>query len=177
MPEISKEQIKELVMEAKSGNEAAFSEIYGSFIAPIYRFVYFRVGSKEEAEDLTQTVFLRAWKSLDKFDETTHFSTWLYTIARNAVIDFWKKKKCVLLEDMEEEPAEMTDFAHFEKEKDWEKIKSAIKNLNEDQQEIISLRFIEDLSNAEISKKTGKSEVAIRQTQCRAIKQLRNILC
>lgn len=174
---MGKEQIKELVKAAKDGNEPAFSEIYNSFITPIYRFVYFRVGSKEEAEDLTQTVFLRAWKALDKFDETTYFSPWLYTIARNAVIDFWKKKKCIPLEDMEEELAETPDFSSFEKEADFTKVKDAIKNLNEGQQEIISLRFIDDLSNAEISKKTGKSEVAIRQIQCRAIKQLKNILC
>jgi RNA polymerase sigma-70 factor (ECF subfamily) len=177
MPEAGKEYIKNLVTEAKGGNEAAFSEIYRNFITPIYRFVYFRVGSKEEAEDLTQTVFLRAWRALEKFDEKTYFSSWLYAIARNAVIDFWKKKKYIPLEDLEDELFETPDFEFFEKEADFLKVKSAIKNLNEDQQEIIALRFIEDLSNAEVAKKIGKSEVAIRQIQCRAIKQLRDILC
>lgn len=177
MSELDKEQAKGLIMEAQSGNEEAFSEIYNNLITPIYRFIYFRVGSKEEAEDLTQTVFLRAWKSLNDFDGKTLFSSWFYTIARNVIIDFWKKKKYIPLEDMEDDLVEIPDFGSFEKEDDFEKIKSAMSDLTESEQEIISLKFIDDLSNKEISQKTGKSETAIRQAQCRAIKQLKKILC
>jgi RNA polymerase sigma-70 factor (ECF subfamily) len=152
---------------------------YEKYIAPIFRFIYFRVKNHQEAEDLTQTVFLKAWKSIGKYKKQNNpFSSWLYAIARNTVIDYWKKRKEANLDDkiFDILPDNSNVFQGIENESDFQQIMESIVVLTEDQQEIIILKFIEDLSNKEISEILGKNEDAVRQLQSRALKSLKNIL-
>ena len=174
------EEFEELVQQAKSGNENAFSHLYEYYLTPIFRFVYFRVRSQEDAEDLTQHVFLKAWSALPEFqEEGRSFSAWLYRIARNSTIDYWRKRKDIPLdptsktlhnkESKTENPARLAEKGDTAR-----MIREALHILNEDQQTIIELKFIEELSNKEVADVTGKSEGAIRQVQCRALKILRS---
>jgi len=173
------EELKELVQQAKYGDSGAFSSLYDFYLTPIFRFIYFRVRSKEDAEDLTQHVFVKAWGALDDFEqEGKSFSAWLYRIARNTTIDYWRKKKSTPLDpaspifhnkqDVHPNPGELA-----EQKEEAEHIRQALHILNEDQQTIVTLKFIEGLSNAEISAIVGKSEGAIRQAQSRGLKVLR----
>jgi len=152
---------------------------YEKYIAPIFRFIYFRVKNHQEAEDLTQTVFLKAWKSIGKYKKQNNpFSSWLYAIARNTIIDYWKKKKEL---NLDEGVSDILDsgsnvLQEIENESDFQQIMESIDILTEEQQEIIILKFIEDLSNKEISEILGKNEDAVRQIQSRALKSLKNIL-
>jgi RNA polymerase sigma-70 factor (ECF subfamily) len=152
---------------------------YEKYIAPIFRFIYFRVKNHQEAEDLTQTVFLKAWKGIGKYKKQNNpFSSWLYTIARNTIIDYWKKKKEL---NLDEGVSDILDdgsnvLQEIENESDFQQIMESIIVLTEDQQEIIILKFIEDLSNKEISEILSKNEDAVRQLQSRALKSLKNIL-
>lgn len=100
---LDKEKIIDLVIAAKKGDRKSFGIIYSEFFTPIYRYIYFHVNSKEEAEDLTQNVFLKIWSSLLGFETQGggQFVSWCFTIARNSVVDFWKKKKEILLENDE----------------------------------------------------------------------------
>jgi RNA polymerase sigma-70 factor, ECF subfamily len=177
-----KNHVVEIVRKAIEGDTVAFGQLYTNHITPIFRFVYFRVNNRADAEDLTQTVFLKAWNALPKFQEKGgSFLSWLYKIARNTVIDHWKKKKEVsvsdpatmfgLVEDPTESPAESLDKSNF-----IDRIRKSIKNLSDDQQEIIVLKFIEELTNKEISDLTGKSEDAIRALQYRGLRGLRGYL-
>ncbi len=174
------QSFKNLVLEAQQGSEGAFARVYALCIAPIYRFVYLRVKRKEEAEELTQTIFMKAWSALRTFEEQGKpFLSWLYTIARNTVIDHWKKKKEIHIEAQEEYFANIEDIAPtpaetIARKENAQRIRVAIQRLSEDQQEIVILKYIEDLSNKEISAITGKSEDAIRQTQFRAFKILKS---
>jgi RNA polymerase sigma-70 factor (ECF subfamily) len=174
--------IFELVSKAKKGDKSAFDQIYEHHIVPIFRYIYFRVKSREDAEDLTQTVFLKAWNAIPCFQKQANpFSSWLYKIAKNTVIDYYKKKQEITLnkaiEDLKQIKDEESDLAEIIEEKERAKIiRQTIYCLSEDQQEVIILKFIESLSNKEIAKLLGKSEDAVRALQYRGLKALRGKL-
>ena len=179
MGKLDDKRLIELVRAAKNNDESAFSEIYEYYITPIFRFVYFRVRNRFDADDLTQSIFLKAWKNLSEYRQKKNpFSSWLYAIARNTIIDFWRKKKEWSISELgenTEKEEERTDEI-LEKEEDLNEIKKAIGLLTEDQQEVIILKFIEGLSNKEISRILNKKEDAVRQIQSRAIKMLREYI-
>ncbi len=173
--ELKKEHLLYLVFLAKEGDKDAFAELYKYYLAPIFRFIFFRVRNYSDAEDLTQTVFLKAWNSiLDYQQKDAHFSSWLYTIARNALADFWKKKREVTVEVLDDVPYQ--EKRGDDNEENIKLIEKVIELLTEDQQELIILKFIQDLSNREIAEIMNKSEEAIRQIQSRAIKKIRENL-
>lgn len=178
----SPEELQALVKLAKDGNSTAFSTLYEHYVTPIFRFVYFRVRSRQDAEDLTQHIFLKAWSALPEFKhQGKSFSAWLYRIARNTTIDYWRKKKetsldpgaAAFLNQQDESP--LPDTAAENKE-NAELLRKTLQVLNEDQQTVLTLKFIEDLSNKEIAQITGKTEGAIRQIQSRALRVLRQHL-
>src|ERR1700735_5250017 len=91
-----------LLDKAKGGSEAAFAEIYDLYFKKIYRFIFFRVGHKETAEDLAEEVFLKAFSKISSVNEPAAFEGWLYQIARNLVIDYYRQKKLtVALDEIE----------------------------------------------------------------------------
>lgn len=166
-----------LMRLAKNGDQNAFSQIYELYFVPVFRYIFLRVQNKSDAENLAQDVFLKAYKNIDNFHEKNKEPlTLFFTIARNTVIDFWKKKKEILIEDGDgliesKDPLEM-----IKKSDDWQRIILALKKLSEDQQEAISLKFISGLSNKEISQLLEKSEESIRQLQSRGLRILRGYL-
>lgn len=173
---INKEIIVDAVVKAKEGDSDAFNFIYSELFAPLFRYVYFRVNRKEEAEDLTQVVFLKIWSALPGFDVKSggQFYSWCFSIARNSIMDFWKKKKEVLLEEIKIQPSGEENIANLiDDKKVGEAVKKAILSLNEEQQDIMVLKFINELSNKEIAETLGKSEEAVRQAQSRALKELK----
>ncbi|MEK7482005.1 MAG: RNA polymerase sigma factor [Patescibacteria group bacterium] len=169
-----------LMRLAKEGDSRAFKKLYRLYFTPIFRYVYFRVKTKEIAEDLTQEVFLKVYRSLAVFKAAKASPlAYFFTVARNTVIDYWKKKKDVLTDDLEslkiadkaKNPAEITDIKIA-----GEITQKAIKKLTEEQQEVIVMKFISDLPNKEIANLLSKTEEAVRQIQCRALKALRQEL-
>ena len=178
--EFNKETIINSVIKAKQGDKKAFGFIYSEFFNPIFRFIYFRIGSKAEAEDLTQTVFLKIWSALPGFEvkEKGQFLSWCFTVTRNLVIDFYKKKKEILLDNIESHQIIKEDgLAQSIDDKILgEQARRAIALLSGDQQEVIILKYINGLTNREIASLLDKSEDNIRQIQFRAIKELRKLV-
>lgn len=113
---------KILVRKAKRGNKQAYGKLYLKHLDSIYRYIYFRVNQdRQEAEDLTEIVFFKAWDKLEHFDEKGHgFRAWIYKIAHNLVIDYYRdsNKRTSLNENIpdEEQGAEEKVIADFEKE-------------------------------------------------------------
>ena len=148
----------------------------------IFRFIYWQVSNKEQAEDLNQEVFLKAWKNIEKYQERNcPFSSWLYRIARNTVIDFYRTQKKVYPIEDEIFFSEGNDLKGnpkkiAETKIEVERVKKVLNSLPSNQREIIVLKFIEGFSNKEIAKILKKSEGAIRILQYRAIKNLKKIL-
>lgn len=170
-------EVKELVLLAKSGDKDAFTKIYDLFYTPVYRFIFLQVRHKEEAEDLVQITFLKSLEALNSFEERgAKFSTWVYTIARNSVIDHWKKKKDVITSEenfIENVAHEGRLEDEIYKNENAKMIKSLIEELSHEQKEIMILYFVEELSYREISNIIGKKEDAIRALKYRALKSLR----
>jgi len=164
-------EIAGLVEKAVTGNFAAFGELYDIFIDRIYRYVFYQVKDKMTAEDITEEVFLKAWKAIRscKGREKT-FSSWLYRIAHNQMINTLRSmKKFTPLEKVEISDPKQEIGADMEHQE----LLKTLDCLPEKQKQIIVLKFIEGLDNREIGKIMGKSEGAIRITQMRALAALR----
>ncbi|MFA5386093.1 MAG: sigma-70 family RNA polymerase sigma factor [Candidatus Paceibacterota bacterium] len=168
-----------IIEKAIHGDEKAFGLLYSHYQPQIYRFIYIKLSKREEAEDLTHQVFLKAWQSIERFTyQKLPLSSWLYRIARNQVIDVYRTQKIEL--DIEEVPEIASEDKKVEDKIDLDeevkKIRTAIRQLNPDQQDVIIMRYIEELSPQEIALALKKTPTAVRIIQHRALKSLRNIL-
>lgn len=168
-----------LIARAQKGGRDAFGKLYDHYLPKIYRFVFLKVTNREEAEDICHQVFLSAWQNIHSYQEVGYpFSSWLYRIARNAVIDFYRtKKQHTDLEDVVDLiPSDADTSAQTEATLASERVLRAMARLNEDQRELLVMRYVEELDNKEIKSILGKSEGAIRILQFRAIKNLQRVL-
>jgi RNA polymerase sigma-70 factor, ECF subfamily len=167
-----------LLAKAKKGDQVAFGEIYNLYFKKIYRFIFFRVGHKEIAEDLAEEVFLKAFTKISSVQENKAFEGWLYQIARNLVIDYYRQKKLIVaLEDIEntlEYETNVIDVVNLESQQ--KVFLKFIKELSSEQQTVIKLKFFEDLENSEIAQILEKNEGAIRVIQHRAISKLQELI-
>ncbi len=168
-----------LIKQAQAGDMGAFDELYIVYLTPVYRYVFLRVGHKQTAEDLTQAVFLKVFKNLENF---TDFQkpplAYFFTVARNTVIDYFRTNKAATIEGNEELLASLPDTGDglqqkMHRESSTEAIHKVIANLEGQQQEVITLKYIHDLTTAEIAEILNKTEEAVRQLQSRALKNLR----
>ena len=171
---------KTIIARAIKGEASAFGLLYDHYQAQIYRFVFMKVGHREEAEDLTHQVFLHAWQNIFSYkDYGFPFSSWLYRMARNQVIDSYRtRREHYRLDEMEEnydlvsQEIEKIAILNFE----LEEIREAILKLKPEYQDVIIMRFIEDLAPKEVALAIGKSEGAVKLIQHRAIKKLKDSL-
>ncbi len=176
----SSRQETQWMEQAIKGDSDAFAKLYDSYIDRVYRFIYFRVSNEQTAEDLSSQVFLKAWENLARYEiRGLSFGAWLFRIARNLVIDYYRTKKDH--ESLDEngsiatDPALMVDGkldAEFEAE--W--LRSAMKHLTDDQRTVLTLKFIEGLSTAEIAEVMGKRQGAVRALQLRGLQALAEII-
>ena len=167
---------RQLVLQAQEGNSEAFGELYDAYMERIYRFVYFRVEDQQTAEDITSQVFLKAWNNLDRFSfSRTPYLAWLYTIAHNAVIDHYRTRKVTTAIDdvqlSQQDHAEAVEN-DIDLSAEMKLVKEALTLLTDDQQKVLTLKFIEGLSNHEIARHLGKREGAIRALQMRGLQAL-----
>jgi RNA polymerase sigma-70 factor (ECF subfamily) len=153
------------VKKAIAGDKNAFAELYNLFLDRIYRFIYYLVEDEFLAEDITQITFVKAWNKIGMFSITKGtFQSYLYTIARNLVIDHQRKKKEISLE--------LTIGENFKSDTNLEqnvlrnesmtKVRQSLSVLDEDDRQIIILRYFEDMSFKEIAAITSKKSGAIR---------------
>ncbi|MEK7114592.1 MAG: sigma-70 family RNA polymerase sigma factor [Patescibacteria group bacterium] len=172
---------KQLIEQAIRGEASAFGLLYDRYQPQIYRFIYLKVSHREEAEDLTHQVFLKSWQTISGYEfQGFPFSSWLYRIARNQVIDYYRVKKNNLnLEEISESKIDDSSIgiiAILDDNSDVKKIKEAIKQLSPGHQDVIILRFIEELSLKETASALKKTEIAVKLLQHRAIKNIKKIL-
>ncbi len=159
----------------------AFAALYDEYIKRIYRFVYFKVNNATEAEDITSEVFLKAWNYIINNDgaEIKSFSGLLYRIARNSIIDLYRHK-ATHNETVLEPEQEIGDggkwYADLNKQIDNQKIIQAIKKLKQEYQEVVTLKYVDELQIEEIAEITGKGNIAVRVTLHRAIKKLKDLV-
>lgn len=167
-----------LLAKAKGGEEAALAEIYSLYFKKIYRFIFYRVSHKEVAEDLAEEVFLKAFGKISSINETGAFEGWLYQIARNLVIDYYRQKKLTVpLDEIENTlvyESNIIDILNLQQQQ--KVLLEILKELGAEQQAVIKMKFLEGLENSEIAGLLNKSEGAIRVIQHRAITKLHELI-
>lgn len=189
MKSLSGLEEKLLMKRVLMGEKDAFSEVYDFYVIKIFRFVYLKTNSKEVAEDITSEVFMKCWKHIqalqkrlnEEISDTESIGPLLYTIARNTVIDHYRKKheESVGLSDEMKERIPDRKQNIIEKlsiKQEIEYLISVMRELKDEYQEVLLLKFVEDLPNDEIAKITGKSEGSTRVLIHRAIKSLEKAL-
>lgn len=168
----------DLIQRAKEGDGEAFGLLYRQYFVPVFRYIYARLKNKEESEDLTQTVFMKVYQAIGRFEWRGKSPlAYFFTVSRNVLIDFYRKKKSISVEDVEEFKIELTKEEinrRVERCDARQMVDMALKELKGFYKEVITLKFLQELSNKEIAEILGKSEASIRQAQCRALKKLRD---
>lgn len=169
-------------------NEQKFLEFYDQYVEKIYRYIFFRIGSQELAEDLTSEVFLRSWQYVNQNQESESSlramqnpRAFFYQVARNLLVDFHRQKgkspisldeiTDIKIADKKDDPIEITARSI-----EMEIVKKALVNINEDYQEIIIWRYLEELEIKEIAEILNKSEGAVRVLISRALNNLKGVL-
>ena len=175
----NKNLIEMLVNKARTGDKDALTELYGVFREKIYRYVFFKCGNHADAEDITNEVFLRMIQSIANFQwKGIGFSSWLFKIASNLVIDYYRNKSRRNIESIEDR-----DYIG---ETNWEQISEFLDNrdlfhaiykdtddLTDLQKEVVNLRFVGDLSLKETAEAMSKNVNSVKAIQHAAIKKLK----
>ena len=176
-PEQNQDQ---LILSAIKGDEEAFGRLYTQHLNAIYRYVFFRVGDEKEAEDLTEEVFVKAWEALPKYKIGAYpFTSWLYRIAHNLTIDYYRKQSHVSLSDPDFHAVLSASSSAEEAVEDRQKLgalAAAVQRLDSEEQEIVILRFVQGLPHQEVADMLGKSASATRVIQHRALAKLSQYL-
>jgi RNA polymerase sigma-70 factor (ECF subfamily) len=170
-----------LVTLAQRGDGDAFGQIYDRYVDSVYRYLYYRVGSPQLAEDLTSETFMRALRRIDSFHwQGKDIGAWFVTIARNLVTDHFKSSRFrlevsigdMLDADRADEGIEGAVLDHLRNAE----LLGAVKRLKPEQQECIVLRFLQGLSVAETADVMQRTDGAIKQLQLRAVRALAKLI-
>lgn len=180
-------QTAEWVAQAQAGDQTAFHRLVDRFQPEIFRMIYYRTRSQMDAEDLTQDVFLKAFKSLGGLESAVVFRSWLYRIAVNRVYDHFRKKRLKALigfssmdEDDFVETEEMAVAPEANREMArkafWTRIKQAMKTLSKMEREVFMLRFFDQLSIKEMTAALKKNESTVKTHLYRAMNKMKDDL-
>jgi RNA polymerase sigma-70 factor, ECF subfamily len=172
-------EIEPIVDRAVGGDTEAFGRLYDLYADRIYRHIYYRTSNADDARDLTQEVFTKAWQVLPKYKRTnTPFIGWLFTISHNRVVDYYRTKKDhaylnteIDMGDQGSNPENLIESEFTQQE-----VRRAILQLPEEQQQVILMSFIEGFEYPEIAAALHKTEGNIRVMMHRGLKKMRDIL-
>jgi RNA polymerase sigma factor (sigma-70 family) len=177
-------RIARLVRQARTGDQTAFHRLADRFHGEIFRMIYYRVRSRMDAEDLTQDVFLKVFRSLNQLQSEHLFKSWLYRIAVNRVRDFFRRKAftsifgILSIDDPDfQESGEMASAAEADKAMDrrafWQQVGDMLNTLPRLEREVFLLRFFDDLTIKEISSVLKKNENTIKTHLYRSLKKVK----
>lgn len=171
------DELNNLLTLAQSGDREAFGVIYDEYSGKIYKFIFFRVSHKEVAEDILSDTFVKAWSKIGQINSYKALVGWLYQVAKNNIIDYYRlKKETVSLEDVEsllEDPQNVVEAANLSLEQ--KKLLDMLILLPLEQSAVIRYKFLEELDNVEIAHIMNKTEGAIRVIQHRAVANLKKL--
>jgi len=177
-------QVTILANQAMEGNKTAFDQLIDLFHEDVYRMVYYRTGNRMDAEDITQEIFLNAFKSLSKLKNAERFRAWLFRIGLNRVRDFYRKKRVLSIfkiytesDEIEEPGATFNDppeaLDNLTKQEFWKHIRLLLNKLGRKEREVFLLRFIDHLTINEISHILKINESSVKTHLYRALHKFR----
>lgn len=171
-----------IYLRLKQKDKEAFTDAYDKYIDDIYRFIFFKVGQKEEAEDLSSQVFLKTWNHIQNNSITDYktLKSLLYKVARNLIIDHYRKKSNhnTISLDAGERVIDIPDTSQdthrrLEVESEFESLSESLRLLKDEYREVIMLRYVNELSIKEIAGIVDKSKSNVRVILYRAMKALK----
>ncbi len=176
---------EEIIIAYKNGNKEIFKELVDKYTSPIYNFTA-RLAGKENASDLTQDIFIKTWKHINSFDiSKSSFKTWIFTIAKNTITDYLRKKKISNFTTLENAEGDFsTDDIRdedllpnevFQKLEDAELLNNSIEKLSKEQKTVLILHYQEDITFYEIGKILNKPLNTVKSYHRRAILNLRKM--
>jgi len=171
---------EDVVCRAVKGDKGAFAQLYEDHFDKIYRYIYVRLRNQDEAEDLTQEVFVKALQAIGSYKwKNLPFASWLFRIAHNQIIDHVRKQGKVEKVDWDDNISlaeELDPGLIAERELEVEDLLEKIRKLSPAQREVISLRFTAELSVAEVAGVLGKSPGTVKALQYNGIVALKKML-
>ena len=170
---------QDIVEKAVKGDRNAFAQLYEKHFDRIYRYVYLRLGNRTETEDLTQEVFIRALEAIGSYKwRSSPFAAWLYRIAHNLAVDHYRRQPAAPQLQLDEELIQdgSSVDAEVAMRLSRQRLGPAMQQLTPDQQQVLSLRFGQQLTAREVSEIMDKSVGAVEALQHRALRTLHRIL-
>jgi RNA polymerase sigma-70 factor (ECF subfamily) len=172
---------EELIIQRAKHDADAFGELYERYVDRIYNYIFYRVGDVAEAEDLTARVFYQALARIATYQSRgAPFAAWLYRIAHNLVANWYRDRsrhKNIRLDDITHLPERgASPHQRAEQNEETQTLLRAIRKLPARQQQLLILKFSEQLSNAEIGRMLGCTEGAVKSLYHRTLLALRNEL-
>ncbi len=166
------------LIEASRQNPAAFAQLYRAYVRPIYRYLYSRLGQAGDAEDLTSQVFLEALESLPRYRHQGHFLAWLFSIAHHRLLNFQYRRPAEAgIDVVEQQAAPGKDLlAQVMHDEEKQRLLKLIQELAEKEQDLLRLRFVAELTYAEIGELFGRSEDAVKRNIYRLLARLESQL-
>jgi len=173
--------IRNLVKKAKESDPNAFGCLYDEYVDQIFRYVFYKTGNFTEAQDLTGHTFLKAFENINSYEvRDVAFSSWLYRIAHNLVVDHFRresKRESVPIEEHQPAPSSSGNPVDtVMADMDSERLYRALLDLTHNQREVLVLKFIDSLSNSQVAEIMGISIGAVKSTQKRGLMSLNRIL-
>lgn len=161
------------IIKAAREDPKAFGELYKLYVAPVFRYLYSRVGNVHEAEDITAQAFLVAFESFDRFREDRHFASWLFTIARNKAMDHFRQRKDLSsIDEAANIPVENDPLSGMIQVEQMTALSKLIQALPEEDRELLRLRFLAAMSFPEIAHFLHRNEGAVKKSIYRLLARL-----
>jgi len=168
---------KKLIIRYLGGDEESLELLIARYLKPIYSFAYKYTGNQQDAEDITQTTFIKAWKHLKRFDRKKSFKTWIFSIAKNTCIDWMRKKKSIYFSDTEtlisqaSLPDDLSERASIT-----QILQSAAEKLLPKYRLVLSFYYNENLNFREIAERLGEPLNTVKSRHRRALIKLKTLL-
>jgi len=170
---------KELILLASEGDSEAFGALYERYIDQIYNYIFFRTSNGKDAEDICSRVFIRALRHIERYEDRGYpFSAWLYRIAHNLVVNWYRdserSEEIPLAEQYPPPTIDGTVEERIEKADEEDRLMAIINSLPEDRKELLILKHVEGLTNSEIGQIMDRTEGAIKALYHRTLESLRD---
>jgi len=167
-----------IIKKAKSGDAEAFGVLYERYAEGIFRYVYSHLDDRLDAEDLTEEIFVRAWKALPRYDERgLPFSAFLFRAARNSLIDYYRQHKPTQsIDDLDLHSSELNPEEEVSARLENHHLKATLQELREDYRLVLIFRYLSGFSPEETAQMMQRSVGAVRVLQHRALSALKDLL-
>lgn len=162
-------------LESEEAPAATLSDLYRRYAKPVYRYVYSRTGNRQDAEDVTEQVFMDVLKGLERYEDRGREAAWIFSIARRRVADFHRGRSDHLTfdESLDTPGGQPRPETEVSRREQLARLERLLATLDDEQQELLRLRFAADLTYGEIAAVVGKSEAAVKMAVRRLLTQLR----